>query len=123
MMPHSDHQHPWEVPMACTKNSASQPNPVGTLALPLQISKRYLCTASAKSRSGIERQRVDVPLLQVRPLSPLAGGTESQWLAARITRHRLTRQQPSQTRLRVRATFVKMMPCPKRAQMILSIED
>ena len=30
--------------MACTKNSASQPNPVGTLALPLQISKRYLGT-------------------------------------------------------------------------------
>jgi len=37
---------------------------------------------------------VDVPLLQARPLSPLAGGTESQWLAARITRHRLANQRP-----------------------------
>jgi len=32
-MPHSDHQHPWEVPMACTYNSPVQSNPVGTLAL------------------------------------------------------------------------------------------
>src|SRR5262249_242012 len=31
--------------------------------------------------------------------------------------------QPSRTTLRVRATFAKMKPCPKRAQMILSIED
>jgi len=30
--------------MACTYHSPAQPNPVGSLALPLQISKRYLGT-------------------------------------------------------------------------------
>ena len=60
-----DHQHPWEVPMACTKNSPAQPNPVGSLAL------------TKKFRSGIftlistlRGERVDARALPdgVRPL-------------------------------------------------------
>jgi hypothetical protein len=63
---HSDQQASGDDACGCTYNSAPQSNPIGTLALPPQISKRFLGLPSTLSG-----ERVDAPVLPegVRPLT------------------------------------------------------